>query len=219
MATGIKTIQVALADDHVLIRNSVARLVASFPDCEVLFEADNGLQVKEQLNNHIIPHVLLLDISMPVMDGFETALWISKNFPQIRILALTMSQDEASIVKMLRSGAKGFVAKTIDPEELQEAIHAMVKKDYYIPDEISGKLVSGLHQDINKTFDASLLSEKEKEFLKMVCTEFSYKEISEKMFVSPRTVDDYRATLFEKLKVHSRMGLAIYAIKNGLVEI
>ncbi len=209
-------IKVALVDDHILIRNSLAKLVASFPNCSVLFEADNGRHCIEFLDKHLLPDVLLLDISMPVMDGFETAIYVSQHFPLVRILTLTMLTDEKSIVKMLRNGARGYLSKNISPQILHEAINAMAEKNMYMPEEISTKLLSGLQHDLSEVMPVSALSDKEKEFLALIPTDFNYTEIAKKMSISPRTVDDYREKLFKKLKVNSRMGLAIYAIRNDL---
>lgn len=219
MASEVNKIHVALADDHKLVRSSIAKLVSSFKNCTVLFDAENGEQVQQQLKNHIIPDVLLLDISMPVMDGFETTLWVNKNYPQVKIIALTMNTDERSIVKMMRNGAKGFLSKNTEPPELLKAIETVMTKNFYLPEDISWKLVTGLQDEANQPAEPKDLSDKEREFLSFVCTELNYEQIAKKMFISVRTVDDYRATLYEKLKVHSRMGLAMYAIKNGIVDV
>ena len=218
MATDINKIQVALADDHKLVRSSIAKLVSSFKNCSVLFDAENGEQVKEKLQNHIIPDILLLDISMPVMDGFETALWATKHYPQVKIIALSMETDERSIVKMMRNGAKGFLSKNTEPAELLKAIETIMTKNFYLPEDISWSLVKGMQNEANQPMEPKDLNDKEKEFLVLVCTELHYEQIAKKMFISVRTVDDYRAALYEKLKVKSRMGLAMYAIKNGLIE-
>ena len=209
-------IKVALVDDHVLIRNSLAKLVASFPNCTVLFEADNGRHCIEFLNKHQLPDILLLDISMPIMDGFETAIYVSQHFPLVRILTLTMLTDERSIVKMLRNGARGYLSKNISPQILLEAINAMAEKNLYIPQEVSEKLISGLQHDLSEVVAVSALNDKERELLAFMPTDFTYIEIAKKMSVSPRTVDDYREKLFKKLQVSTRMGLAVYAIRNDL---
>jgi DNA-binding NarL/FixJ family response regulator len=214
-----KKIQVAVADDHVLLRRALSKLIASFEGYTVLFEADNGKEVKIRLAQHVIPDVLLLDVNMPEVDGFETAKWVYERFPHIKILALSMYSDETTVIKMLRNGAKGFVLKNADPEKLKEALDSIVEKDFYLSDFVSGKILSGLHRNVDVEKDQINLNNKEKEFLKWVCSDLTYKEIAEKMFVSYRTADDYRNTLFEKLNVKSRVGLVIYAIKHNLVEL
>lgn len=218
MATG-KKILVAVADDHSLLRNALARLISSFDNYQVIFEADNGKDVKEKLAKHVIPDIILLDVNMPESDGYETARWIYKNYPQVKVLALSMFSDEGTIIRMLRLGAKGYIMKNADPEELKLALDSVLKKDFYLSEYISGKIISGLHKDIDMPEEPISLNEKEREFLRWVCTELTYKDIAGKMFVSPRTVDDYRNSLFEKLKVKTRIGLVLYAIRNGLVEV
>ena len=120
---------------------------------------------------------------------------------------------------MFRVGAKGYLLKNTDAEELKKALDSLVDKDVYLSDYVSGKLVSGLHEDMDKPDKEVILNEKEREFLRWACSELSYKDIAAKMFVSPRTIDDYRQSLFNKLKVHSRVGLVMYAIKNGIVQV
>ena len=173
-------IKVALVDDHVLIRNSLAKLVTSFPNCTVLFEADNGRHCIEFLNKHILPDILLLDISMPIMDGFETAIYVSQHFPLVRILTLTMLTDERSIVKMLRNGARGYLSKNISPQILLEAINEMADKNLYMPQEVSEKLLTGLQHDLSEVVAVSALSDKEREFLALMPTDFTYTEIAKK---------------------------------------
>ncbi len=214
-----KVYDVVIADDHTLMRNALARLVSSFDKYNVTFEAGNGKEVMEKIKVYGIPQIILLDISMPIMVGFETAKWLTRYYPQVKILSLSMQSDEESIIRMLRLGAKGYLMKNVEPEELNVALDAVVEKDFYLSEIISGKIVSGLHKDYNQPMEPVLLADKEKEFLRLICTELNYKEISEKMFVSHRTVEDYRTALFDKLKVRTRIGLAMYAIKNKVVEL
>jgi two-component system, NarL family, invasion response regulator UvrY len=136
----------------------------------------------------------------------------------VKVLALSMFSDETTIIRMLRLGAKGYILKNIEPEELKLALDSIMKKDFYLSDYISGKIISGLHKDLGNPDEQIVLSDKEKEFLRFVCSELTYKDIADKMFISHRTVDNYRNVLFEKLKVRSRVGLVMYAIKNGLAE-
>lgn len=219
MASVIKQIQVAIADDHTLLRKALGKLINSFDDYTVLFEADNGKEIKNKIAQHIVPDLVLLDVNMPEMDGFETAGWLNKNYPKIKMLALSMFSDEKTIIKMLRLGAKGYILKNIDPDELKNALDSVMKKNFYLSDYISGKIISGLHKDADRVDEPSPLTQREKDFLRLICTEITYKDIAAKMYVSPRTVDEYRNSLFEKLKVKSRVGLVIYAIRNGLVEV
>jgi two-component system, NarL family, invasion response regulator UvrY len=219
MASVTKQVQVAIADDHTLLRKALGKLINSFDNYMVLFEADNGKEIKNQIAQHIVPDLVLLDVNMPEMDGFETASWLNKNYPKIKILALSMFSDEKTIIKMLRMGAKGYILKNIDPDELKNALDSVMKKNFYLSEYISGKIISGLHKDVDRIEDPEPLTPREKDFLRLICSEITYKDIAAKMYVSPRTVDEYRNSLFEKLKVKSRVGLVMYAIRNGLVDV
>lgn len=219
MAKTSRRTTVAIADDHSLLRNALAKLINTFDGYSLVFEADNGKDLRNKITEQGIPDIVVLDVNMPEMDGFETTQWLYKNYPQIKILALSMLSDERTIIKMFRLGAKGYLLKNADPEELKEALDSLINKNVYLSEYVSGKLVSGLHQDADQPDKQTVLNEREREFLRWTCSELSYKEIAEKMFLSPRTVDDYRQSLFNKLKVHSRVGLVMYAIKNGIVEI
>jgi two-component system, NarL family, invasion response regulator UvrY len=219
MIKAIKKIQVAITDDHTLLRNALARVINSFEGYTVLLEADNGKDLRNKITKHLVPDIVLLDVNMPEMDGFETTQWLRKNYPFIKILALSMLSDEKTIIKMFRLGATGYLLKNTDSEELKKALDAVINKNVYLSEYVSAKLVSGLHSDTGENSKPILLNEREKEFLCWACTELTYKDIAEKMNLSPRTIDDYRQSLFTKLKVHSRVGLVMYAIRNKIVEI
>jgi DNA-binding NarL/FixJ family response regulator len=219
MAKTTKNVQVAVADDHSLLRSALAKLINTFEGYTVIMEADNGKDLCEKIVKNVLPDIVLLDINMPEMDGFETTQWLHKKYPHIKVLTLSMLSDERSIIKIFRLGAKGYLLKNADPQELREALDAIMDKNVYLSEYVSGKLVSGLHNDADGDIKEAVLNEKEREFLRWACSELSYKDIAEKMFVSPRTVDDYRQSLFNKLKVHSRVGLVMYAIKNKIVDL
>jgi DNA-binding NarL/FixJ family response regulator len=212
---------VAIADDHVLVRKALGRLINTFTDYFILFEASNGEEVIKIINNRELqlPDILILDVNMPGMNGYETAAWINNHFPQIKVLALSMLNDESVIIKMLKSGAKGYIMKNVEPDDLKEAFDSIIKKDFYLPDYISGKVISGLQKDVLSLSEKIELTPKEKTFLQLLCTELSYKEIAQKMFVSPRTIDDYKSSLCDKLKVKTRVGLVIFGIRYGLIDI
>lgn len=215
-------IKVALVDDHVLLRNGLANLISSFEKYEVLFEANNGKDFLARLRATDLPDIVLLDINMPEMDGYDTSLWLKKNHPQIKVLALSMYDNEASIIRMLKNGAKGYILKDIDPLEFKGALDSLVRKGFYYSDLVTGKLIHAVNnfeelENGGKT--VSHLNERELEFLKLACTEMTYKEIADKMYVSPRTVDGYRDSLFEKLNCKTRVGLVMFAIKNGIVNL
>jgi len=219
MSKSTKKIQVAVTDDHALLRNALARLVNTLEGYSVLFEADNGKDLRAKIMQHLVPDIVLLDVNMPEIDGFETTKWLQKNYPHIKVLVLSMMSDEGTIIKMFRLGAKGYLLKNTEPAELKLAMDAIIDKNVYLSEYVSAKLVSGLNKDADRDVTEIILNEKEREFLRWTCTELSYKEIGEKMFVSARTADDYRQSLFNKLKVHSRVGLVMYAIKNGIVTV
>lgn len=218
MAKTNKPVQVIITDDHVLLRGALAGLVNSFDGYNVLAEADNGKDLKAKINQHQVPDIVLLDVNMPEMDGFETTQWLHKNYPFIKVLVLTMQSDEKTIIRMFRSGAKGYLLKNTDRDELKKALDTISNNSVYLSSYVSDKLVSGLHKGDDEEKEIPL-SEKDKDFLRWACTELAYKDIAEKMNVSPRTIDDYRQALFTKLNVHSRVGLVMYAIRNGIVEV
>lgn len=211
---------IALVDDHALLRNGLASLLKDL-SYTVILEADNGLQLTEKIKTGPLPEIVLMDINMPKMDGYETTLWLKQEYPEVKVLALSMLDDETAIIRMIKSGAKGYVLKDSDPEELTVAIESVLQKGFYHSELISSKLIKALSNDDGKTDGLShlQLSQKEIEFLKWTCTDLSYKEIADKMGVSPRTVDGYRDTLHEKLEVKSRVGMALFAVKKGLVKI
>jgi two-component system, NarL family, invasion response regulator UvrY len=163
----------------------------------------------------------LLDINMPVMDGYETAQWLKQHYPAIKIMALSMYDQETSVIRMFRHGAKGYILKDTHPKILKEALETLRLKGFYFSEEISGKLVSSLNSMDSEDNNLQIilgLQDREIEFLKFACTEFTYKEIADKMGVSPRTVDGYRDILFEKLNVRTRQGLVMFALKNAIVQ-
>ena len=213
---------VALVDDHVLLRNGLANLVRGFDSYEVLFEANNGKHFIDQLKSGNVPELVLMDINMPEMDGYETAQWLKKNHPEVKVLALSMYDNENAIIRMLKNGARGYILKDTDPKEFKSALDDLVRKGYYYSELVTGKLihaVNNLDEPEQNLKNLINLSEREIDFLKMACTEMTYKEIADKMFLSPRTVDGYRDSLFEKLNVKTRVGLVMYAIKNGIVAV
>ena len=212
---------IVLTDDHILLRNGLAALVKNLGH-RVLFEADNGKDFINKLDKKNLPELVLMDINMPEMDGYETALWLKINHPEIKVLALSMYDNENSIIRMLKSGAKGYILKDSVPVELKAAIDAVITKGYYYSDLVSGKLIHAINKiddEGNDVNSLNNLNERETDFLKYACTEMTYKEIAEKMFLSPRTIDGYRDALFEKLHVKTRVGLVMFAIKNGVVSV
>ncbi len=165
--------------------------------------------MQQQLLKGPVPQVILMDIKMPVMDGYESAGFLKVHYPQIKVLALSMFEDDKAIIGMIKCGASGYLLKESKPRELLEAIKAVVVKGVYLNELVSGKLLRSVAGD-----QAPEFSHKELEFLKLSCSELTYKEIADQMNVSPRTVDNYRESLFQKLNLKSRTGLVLYAIKH-----
>lgn len=212
---------IVLADDHILLRNGLASLVQSH-GYTVLFEADNGRDFIKKLNPLRLPDIVLMDINMPQMDGYETTRWLKQNYPQVKVLALSMYDNEAAVIRMLQAGAKGYILKDCEPTELLMAITSLLNKGFYYSELVSGRLVNAINkmEDIGAAKSTSIiLTDREVEFLQLLCTDSSYKEIADKMNISPRTVDGYRDNLFHKLTIKTRIGLVIYAIKNQLVNL
>ncbi len=208
-------IPIAIVDDHTLFRKGVVGLMAEFEELEVIFEAANGKQMQEALVRFPLPRVMLMDINMPIMDGYETTCWLKSHYPQIHVLALSMFEDDEAVIKMIRCGACGYILKESKPRDLLEAIKIVVLKGVYINEMVSGKLI----RSVTAHETAPNLSQKELDFLKHCCSELTYKEIADLMFVSPRTVDNYRESLFQKLNIKSRTGLVLYAIRNNLYHV
>ena len=212
---------IALADDHVMLRNGLASMIKNFGH-EVLFEANNGEDIIKYIKEGKQPDLVLMDINMPVKDGYETAAWLKENYPDIKVLALSMLDDENAIIRMIKNGARGYLLKESEPAELRSAINAVLQKGFYYSEMVTGRLVhsiSGTDVESQHSQQVMQLTDREIEFLKLACTEMTYKEIAAQMHLSPRTIDGYRDALFLKLDIKTRTGLVIYAIKNGLVKI
>ena len=204
---------IALVDDHALFRKGITELINDFPGYEVALEADNGKDLTRKLNGSHTIDIAVLDINMKEMNGYETARWLQDNFPDIRILALSMYDDEMAVIKMLKAGAKGYLLKDASPQQFKIALDDLINKGYHQSDLMSEVLLKQLGRP------DEVLNERELEFLKFSCTELTYKEIADRMSLSPRTIDGYRESLFDKLKVKNRVGLVMYAIKHGLVQV
>lgn len=207
--------RIAIVDDHVLIAQAIKGIISNFKNFEVLYECENGKELIDKITKkNQLPDIVLLDISMPIMNGFDTAQWLQEHHPNIMVVVLSMQTDEESVNKMIKYGAKSYLLKNSHPRDLEMALNTMLKNGYYYPDWASRLIFSGMNKVNGKL--SNKLSDREKEFLRYCITEMSYKEIAELMHCSPRTVESYRDNLFEKLDLKSRVGLAVYAIKNGL---
>lgn len=209
---------IVIADDHVLFSTALSELISKSGRYEVLYTVENGKQLKERFRSAVnVPDIVLLDINMPQMDGVETAKWLSKDFAEVLVLALSMNNDEASIVGMLRNGAKGYLLKDTNANELYTALDLLCEKGFYYSELVTQHLVKAVAGNSGAAINN--ISEREMQFIQLACSEFTYKEIADQMNLSMRTIDGYRESLFQKLNVKSRVGLVMYAIANKLVKI
>lgn len=211
---------ISIVDDHELMAKALSSLVQRFEEFDVLYEVSNGKELINRIKLGMIPDIVLLDINMPEMDGFETSLWLKNNQPQIKVLALSMNDKEESIVGMLRNGARGYLLKGCKPYELKQALDAIIEKGYHYTEFITGQLIKSLNLGtFQNSIEALGLNERELEFVKLACSDMTYHEIADKMSVSPRTIDGYREAAFHKMAVKSRVSLAMEAIRLGIVDV
>jgi two-component system, NarL family, invasion response regulator UvrY len=211
---------VVIIDDHLLVAKAIASLIEQMHKYEVLHVADNGKQFVQWVKGRKTgPDIVLLDINMPFMNGYETAAWIKEHLPQTSIIALTMLNDEPAIINMIRAGASGYLLKDVHPTELEKALDMVLERGFYYTDLVANKLIKTFTDEDNNKEPAVKLNDRELNFLTLACTEMTYKEIAREMGLSSRTVEGYRDQLFVKLSIKSRVGLALYAIKTGLVRV
>ena len=208
-----------LADDHILLRDALASLINTFDEFTVVATAGNGEEVIQAIENGCQPDIILMDLNMPKMDGYETAKWLQQNHGKIKVLILTMYDSEIALIRLLQAGVNGFLKKDIHPAELKSALLIVAAGEYYYSSHTTGKIASLFRKNTNShsLIEKSILTDIEIEFLKLASTDMTYKEIAHAMNMTPRHIDNHRDALFQKLDVKSRVGLAIYAIKNGLV--
>lgn len=214
------TIKLGIIDDHKIFRNG---LKATLEDCEELdlvLEASNGKELVGLLTDKS-PDVLLMDIKMPEMDGIQTATYVHQHYKHIKILALSMFNEDKYIVDMMKAGASGYLLKNAEPEEIIEAISTVYHKGFYFNEHLSITLIKQLvvNDHVEQPNNKADLNEREIEVLKLVCQECSNQEIADKIFLSVRTVEGYRARLFEKTNSKNLVGLVIYAIKRGIISV
>ena len=213
-------IKVAVVDDHILFGQALKTLISSFEDTYVVYTASNGQELINYLENkNEIPDVVLLDVRMPVMNGKQTMQWLQKNHPTIKVIALTMEDDEDTIIRMLHYGCKGYLLKDVDPPQLKEAIN-QVNQGLFVYSDIVNRHMreKAITSEIEPVLADQNFSEKERTLIKYICgTDLGYREIAEKMNLSPKTIDNRRADLFHKLGVNSRVSAVLYAIKHELI--
>ena len=211
-------VSIAIVDDHQLFLRSLALMLSGFDHYAVTIEALNGKDLQQKIKIAAVPpQIILIDVNMPVMDGMETTAWVHKNYPGIKLVALSVNDSDKAIIGMIRAGCCAYLLKDIHPVELEKALDEIHNKGFYNADagNINYRRLM-MYEDKN---DPLYITEKEKQFLQFACTEMSYKQIADLMSVAERTIDGYRDSLFLKFGVHSRVGLVLEAIKRELVRL
>ncbi|MFD2828239.1 response regulator [Leeuwenhoekiella polynyae] len=209
---------VGVVDDHVLFAQSLQGLINSFDGFEVAFMARNGNDLIGKMSQTSKePDIILLDINMPVMNGFETLNWLNENHPNIKTITLSMDDEEETIINMLKAGSKGYLLKDIHPDTLHLALNEVISKGHFYTDNVTTALLKGVSRKDEDELQDNF-SQRELEFMALACSDKTYKQIASEMCLSPKTIDNYRDTLFRKLEVRSRIGLVLYALKNKIVS-
>ncbi len=208
------TYSVAVVDDHILLSQAIGGLVEGFEQFTVLYTCKNGQELLDKFKNpKNIPDIVLMDVNMPILNGIETTAHLYEHYPQVKVLALSIEEDDSTILQMLRAGAKGYLMKDVRKSELYNALLEVIEKGFHHTNTVTKVLVDSLSE---KESPQAILKERELEFIKHACTEMTYKEIADVMFLSPKTIEGYRNAIFEKLNLRNRTGLVIYAIKNKI---
>jgi len=210
-------INLGLVDDHQLFSKSLEMMLASFKGFSVVVDARNGLELQNKIASlDVLPDILLIDVNMPIMNGVQTAAWMKENYPGIKLAALSMNDNDQSIIDMFKAGCCAYLFKDTHPDDFELALNQIYHKGHYNSDHHQlnySKLVAGLESE------AIHLTEKEKEFLTLACSDKTYRQVAVVMKLSERTVDGYRESLFKKFNVQSRTGMALEAIRRGFVKI
>lgn len=213
----MKANKIVIVEDHILLSQAIASLVNSFKGFNVLYTCKNGKELLTKLKTpHNIPDIILMDVNMPILNGIETTEIVKNEYPKINVIALSVEENDATIIKMLKAGAKGYLLKDVEKDVLELALTETIKNGYYHTKDVSNILINSLSDDNSSE---TRLKDREIEFIIHTCSEMTYKQIAEKMFLSPKTIDGYRDNLFQKLHVKNRIGLVLYAIKNGIYKL
>tara|TARA_R110001592_G_scaffold120586_1_gene325124 strand:- start:6 stop:647 length:642 start_codon:yes stop_codon:yes gene_type:complete len=210
----MKQFTVVIVDDHTLLSQAIQTMVNTFEKFNVLYTCKNGQELVDKFSDYEnIPHIVLMDINMPIMNGIETTEWMTKNYPKVNVMALSVEDEEYTILKMLKAGAAGYLLKDTEKAVLEKALIEIAENGFYHTKNVTNILMNSLLGNEVKEID---ITDKERQFLKLSCTELTYKEIADKMNLSPKTIDNYRNSLFCKLNVKNRVGMVTYAIKNKI---
>lgn len=213
----MKTIPIAIVDDHTLISKALENMIMENTQYRVIMNHPNGEDFITGLEKAAeLPAVVLMDVNMPYKNGIETTEWLTGHYPDIKVIALTMDDDEKVLIKMLKAGAKGYLLKDMQPSILFQAIETVFEKGSFYTDFVAQKLLKVKTEELKSASLLSELRDREKEFIKWACSELTYKEIADKMCLSPKTIDGYRDSVFVKLDIKNRAGLVLFALKHDL---
>lgn len=215
----MEQINVAIVDDHLLFTGALSEMVNNIEGYNVTFTAENGKDFIQKIESpaYPSPQIVLLDLNMPLMDGFETLKWIQGKKFDFKVLILSMNDDEQGIVKSLSLGASGYLLKNVSPDVLKQAMDNLIKEGFCHNELVSSALLHSMNGG-NKKAVIDSLKENELTFLRLCCTDKTYKEIATDMNLSHKTIDGYRQNLFEKLEVKSRVGLVLFAMQHKLID-
>jgi prepilin-type processing-associated H-X9-DG protein len=217
--TLLPKLNIALVDGHVRLRKGLAEYIRSFDEYDVMLEASDGQEFIRQLRPDYHPDMVFMDTSTPRTLGQDTARWINTHYPQVRMFALSISAKAQQIVRTHQGSIRRYAYRDRDPLALQPALGDLIAKGFYYSDMLSGRVLSGLSVSPcrdDRVMDNQALSDREIQFLRLACSELTYKEIADRMYLSARTIDGYRDALFDKLNVRTRVGLVMYAIRAGI---
>ncbi len=213
-------IKLMIADDHVLFRRGMASIIKEFDGISLIGEANNGVELLEIVKKRQ-PQVILMDLKMPEMDGIEATKHIHFKYPEIKIIVLSMFSDDKFILHLIESGASGYLLKNAEPDEVEDAIYAVLDNGFYFNEFVSKAMLTGLinRNKIKPNFNTDInLTDRETEVLRMICEELTNVEIAKKLYLSARTIEGYRNSLLSKIGAKNTVGLVMYAVKSGLVE-
>ena len=213
----METIKVAIVDDHKLVSKALENMISLNPNFQVTMNCFNGQDFIDELQKtKTHPDVVLMDINMPIKNGIETTAEVSRKFPNLKVIALTMEDNQGTIIKMMKAGAKGYLLKDMSPDILFNAINIVHEKGIFYTDMVTQSLLKiKTEEKFMKELDETL-KDRELEFIRLACSELTYREIADQMCVSPRTIDGYRDSIFLKLNVKTRVGIVLFAIKHNL---
>jgi DNA-binding NarL/FixJ family response regulator len=216
----MNVIKVAIADDHKIFRKGVILSLRPYTNIKFVLEAENGDELLAGLPG-ASPDVVLMDLRMPQKDGIETTKIISKRYPDMFVLVLSMYEDERFVSHLMENGANGYLLKNAEPQEIRKAIMDVFEKGYYLNNFVNRILIKKAHskqKTIPSLNNEITISDKEREVLRFICMEFTAQEIAQKMDISPRTVEAIKDRLMERFGSKNTAGLVFFAVKNNLVD-